>query len=107
MGHQHQRLVLSPPGKGHNGIISVHKGYVSLKIANTVFINPRHFSLQAVCIFSDSKKGVMTPPVLLDLTGDGEEDIIMSLFNSHVIAFDGKTFIQLWNYSVPLSESYK
>lgn len=49
----------------------------------------------------------MTPPVLLDLTGDGEEDIIMSLFNSHVIAFDGETFTQLWNYSVPLSESYK
>lgn len=49
----------------------------------------------------------MTPPVLLDLNEDGAEDIVMSMFNSHVIAFDGKTLDQLWNFSVPSSESYK
>ncbi|XP_061183880.1 uncharacterized protein LOC133192057 [Saccostrea echinata] len=61
---------------------------------------------KAICIFSDNEKGVMTPPVLLDVNGDGEEEIIMSMFNSIVTAFDGKTFSQLWNFSFPSSESY-
>ncbi|XP_062614825.1 uncharacterized protein LOC134276609, partial [Saccostrea cucullata] len=61
---------------------------------------------KAICIFFDQEKGVMTPPVLLDVNGDGEEDIIMSMFNSFVIAFDGKTYSQLWNFTFPSSESY-
>lgn len=48
----------------------------------------------------------MTPPVLADINGDGVEDIIMAMFNSTVIAFDGFNFRQIWNYSFPMSESY-
>ena len=48
----------------------------------------------------------MTPPVLVDLTGDGVEDIMMRIFDSLMIAFDGETFVQLWNFTRPESESY-
>jgi hypothetical protein len=49
----------------------------------------------------------MTPPVLLDLTGDGVEDIVMAMFNSSVLAIDGRSFQVIWNYTFPLSESYR
>lgn len=49
----------------------------------------------------------MTPPVLLDLTGDGVEDIVMAMFNSSVLAIDGMSFKVIWNYTHPMSESYK
>ena len=49
----------------------------------------------------------MTPPVLLDLTGDGVEDIVMRMYDSETIAFNGDTYEQLWKSSVPGSESYR
>ncbi|XP_035219132.1 uncharacterized protein LOC118192294 isoform X2 [Stegodyphus dumicola] len=57
-------------------------------------------------IYTDNFKGIMTPPVLVDLTGDGISDIVMAIFNSTVIAFDGLTFAHLWEYHQPSSESY-
>lgn len=52
-------------------------------------------------------KGIMTPPVLVDITGDGVRDVVMAMFNSSVIAFDGLTFTKLWEYQQPSSESYR
>lgn len=49
----------------------------------------------------------MTPPVLIDVTGDGVLDIVMAMFNSSVIAFDGLNFARLWEYNQPSSESYR
>ncbi|XP_069115779.1 uncharacterized protein [Argopecten irradians] len=57
-------------------------------------------------VYTDKYKGIMTPPVLLDLTGDGVDDIIMAMFNSSVMAIDGVTYSVLWNKSFPSSESY-
>uniref|UniRef100_T1JFB9 FAM234A/B beta-propeller domain-containing protein n=1 Tax=Strigamia maritima TaxID=126957 RepID=T1JFB9_STRMM len=61
---------------------------------------------KAILIIKDSYKGVMAPPVLADITGDNVEDIIISLFNSTVYAFNGLNFEQIWNYTVPSSETY-
>eukprot|EP00057_Strongylocentrotus_purpuratus_P026842 XP_011681316.1 PREDICTED: uncharacterized protein LOC765151 isoform X1 [Strongylocentrotus purpuratus] len=61
---------------------------------------------QAKVIYTDPYKGVMTPPVLVDLTGDGVKDIVMSMFNSTIVAFNGQSYEQLWNYTLPSSESY-
>ncbi|KAL5019654.1 hypothetical protein ScPMuIL_002546, partial [Solemya velum] len=61
---------------------------------------------QATSIFKDGYKGVMTPPVLIDMTGDGVDDIVIPMFNSTVVAFDGLTYKQLWNHTLPMSESY-
>ncbi|XP_033758720.1 uncharacterized protein LOC117341022 [Pecten maximus] len=57
-------------------------------------------------VYTDKFKGIMTPPVLLDLTGDGVDDIVMAMFNSSVMAIDGTTYNVLWNRTFPSSESY-
>ena len=49
----------------------------------------------------------MTPPVLVDLTSDGVEDIVIPMFNSSLLAIDGLTFKTLWNHTFPMSESYR
>lgn len=47
----------------------------------------------------------MVPPILTDIDNDGTEDIIISLFNSTVYAFNGKTLKIIWSYVFPASES--
>ena len=44
---------------------------------------------------------MLTQPLLIDITGDGITDIVASMYNSTIVAIDGKTFNQLWNYSIP------
>ena len=61
---------------------------------------------QALPLYTDQHKGMMTPPVLIDLTGDGIRDIVFSTFNSTVVAIDGESFNVLWNTSFPQSETY-
>jgi len=48
----------------------------------------------------------MTPPVLLDLTGDGVVDIVFATYNSTLVALDGQCYTTLWNFTYPLSETY-
>lgn len=48
----------------------------------------------------------MVPPVLIDLNDDDVLDIVMALFNSTVIAFDGLEFKELWRSEFPNSETY-
>lgn len=40
-----------------------------------------------------------------DLNGDKNNDIISAMFNSTIIAFDGQTLKQIWNYTVNSSET--
>ncbi|XP_052803386.1 uncharacterized protein LOC128233645 [Mya arenaria] len=61
---------------------------------------------KARALYTDKFKGVMTPPVLADVTQDGVEDIILPMFNSSVLAIDGLDFHIIWNYTFPMSESY-
>ena len=62
--------------------------------------------LKAKPIYKDDKKGIMVPPVITDINGDGTADIVMAMFNSTVVAFDGITFLQIWNHTFPSSETY-
>lgn len=48
---------------------------------------------------------MLTQSVLVDITGDKQIDIIAAMYNSTVVAIDGSTLQQIWNYSVPNSES--
>lgn len=43
--------------------------------------------------------------MLVDITGDGQVDIITATFNSTIVAIDGNTLKQIWNFSIPDSES--
>ena len=51
---------------------------------------------QATRIYSDDSKGLMSPAVLVDVTGDGIEDIVFASFNGKVVALNGETFKLLW-----------
>ncbi|XP_071958463.1 uncharacterized protein [Antedon mediterranea] len=61
---------------------------------------------EARCLYKDVYKGVMTPPVLLDLTGDSVLDIVIATFNSTVLAINGDNYERIWNFSMPMSETY-
>ncbi|KAK1136096.1 hypothetical protein K0M31_000665 [Melipona bicolor] len=49
-------------------------------------------------------KGTLLPPILVDITLDGIEDIVAAMFNSTIIVYNGLTFEPIWNYTVPNSE---
>ncbi|XP_011300782.1 uncharacterized protein [Fopius arisanus] len=49
-------------------------------------------------------KGVLLPPILVDLTLDGTEDIITVGLDSTITAYNGLNFQPIWNYTVPQSE---
>lgn len=56
-------------------------------------------------LYQHKHSGLMVPSVLTDITGDHIADVIVSSFNSTVMAFDGRNFSMLWNFSFPSSES--
>jgi hypothetical protein len=60
-----------------------------------------------VLYYSQEKGGMLTPALLVDITGDGTEDIVAAMFDSVVVAFDGISFAMLWNYSIPSSELHR
>ncbi|XP_050299477.1 uncharacterized protein LOC126738245 [Anthonomus grandis grandis] len=51
-------------------------------------------------IYEDKSKGILTQSVLVDITGDEILDIVSSVYNSTIIAINGKTFKTIWNYTV-------
>lgn len=53
-----------------------------------------------------SGKGVIAPPALADLDGDGRLDIIVAMFDGRLIAFSGATKAILWQRTFEGSESY-
>uniref|UniRef100_A0A1B0BPK9 FAM234A/B beta-propeller domain-containing protein n=1 Tax=Glossina palpalis gambiensis TaxID=67801 RepID=A0A1B0BPK9_9MUSC len=56
-------------------------------------------------LYHRKHSGLMVPAILTDVTGDGIVDIVVSAFNSTVMAFDGRNFTMLWNYTFPASDS--
>ncbi|KAL7303464.1 hypothetical protein TKK_0004645 [Trichogramma kaykai] len=62
------------------------------------------FKLQDYELYHGPGRGVSLPPLLIDINSDQTEDIIVAVFNSTIVAIDGLTFKQLWNYTVPNSE---
>ncbi|XP_053989156.1 uncharacterized protein LOC128881821 [Hylaeus volcanicus] len=67
-------------------------------------VNLIHGNLKLRKLHRDTGKGTSLPPILVDITLDGIEDIIVAMFNSTVIAYDGLTFEPIWNYTVANSE---
>lgn len=52
-------------------------------------------------IYEDKFKGILTQSVLVDITGDAIPDIVTAMYNSSLVAIDGKSFKQIWNFTVP------
>lgn len=63
--------------------------------------------LRLLYLSSGHSKGVMVPPVCIDLNNDNVGDIVMSAFDGTVTAYDGETLQQLWSNSFGKQESYR
>lgn len=51
-------------------------------------------------------KGVIAPPTIVDINGDGELDIVVSTFDGRLVAIDGATGKPLWQHDDKTEESY-
>ena len=51
----------------------------------------------SINVYKDCCKGILTPPVLIDLNKDHIQDIVIALFNTTVAAFNGRTLVKLWH----------
>ncbi|KYN50192.1 PREDICTED: uncharacterized protein LOC108771187 [Cyphomyrmex costatus] len=60
--------------------------------------------LQLQKLNHNTGKNALLPPILIDITSDGIEDIVAAMFNSTIIAYNGTTFEPIWNYTIPNSE---
>ncbi|CAH1119834.1 unnamed protein product [Phaedon cochleariae] len=56
-------------------------------------------------IYEDKFHGVLTQSVLVDITGDKIPDIVTAMYNSSLVAIDGSTLKQIWNYTIPGTKS--
>ncbi|MGD1889394.1 MAG: PQQ-binding-like beta-propeller repeat protein [Cyclobacteriaceae bacterium] len=61
---------------------------------------------QSVLLVSGSDKGFIAPPVLVDITLDGNLDIVVSSVDGRMLALDGKTNLPLWERVIPNAEAY-
>ena len=53
------------------------------------------------------RKGVMVPPVLIDMNKDGVKDILVNSFNGIMILYDGETLATIWKIQFEDRESYR
>lgn len=56
-------------------------------------------------IYQDRYKGMLAPAVIVDINADLADDIVFSTFNGSIIAVDGVTYKQLWNFTFNNSET--
>ena len=52
-------------------------------------------------IVDGGNKGLIAPPVLVDITADGVADIIVPTVNGRLVAVDGRSSAQLWSAGPP------
>jgi outer membrane protein assembly factor BamB len=61
---------------------------------------------KAKVLFQTHQKGVIAPPVLVDINQDDALDIVQNLVEGKIIAIDGKTNQVLWQVSLEGTEAY-
>ena len=63
-----------------------------------------------VCLYElyrSESKGVMVPPVIVDLNLDGIDDVVVSSFDGHTVALDGSdAATRLWDAYYPNTETF-
>ena len=69
------------------------------------------WNIYGVCLYElvrSEVKGVMVPPVLVDLNLDSIDDLVVSTFDGHTIALNGSdATTRLWDVHYPNTESYR
>ena len=63
--------------------------------------------LNVVFDFRGDGKGVMVPPLLIDMNGDGTRDILMTAYDGTFTMYNGETLSQLWTVQFPHYETYR
>ena len=58
-------------------------------------------------LYDSSSKGMIIPPVIIDMNSDNVQDLIIQSFGGHVLCLDGVDGGVLWDRHIPGSESYK
>ena len=58
-------------------------------------------------LYHSSSKGMIIPPVIIDMNNDNVQDLLIQSFDGHVVGLDGTDGRELWNRHIPGSESYK
>jgi hypothetical protein len=62
-----------------------------------------------MCIYRvtfSPEKGVILPPVMIDMNGDNIDDLVISLYAGHTMVMDGSTGGIIWDRYIPGTESY-
>lgn len=57
-------------------------------------------------LYKCSSKGIMVPPVLVDVNQDDTNDILMLSFDGEVVLFNGLTFERIWERKFACHETY-
>ena len=65
------------------------------------------FGLCVYRLVSGEKKGVLLPPVVVDMTGDEQDDLVVSLFEGKTLVINGETGEVVWEVFTPGTESYR
>ena len=52
-------------------------------------------------------KGLLAPPVCVDVTGDGVRDVAMAAYDGTVSVWDGETMRQVWQVTFPGYEAHR
>ena len=69
------------------------------------------WNVYEICLYKimrSKSKGVLLPPVILDLNADSVDDLLVTTFDNHYTAYDGKDLTTvLWHSYYPNSESYR
>ena len=63
-----------------------------------------------LCIYRvvfSPEKGVILPPVIIDMDNDGVEDLVISLYSGHTTVMNGQNGKVIWDRYVPGTESYR
>ena len=58
-------------------------------------------------VFRTVEKGIMVPPVCVEMNGDDTLDLLVTTFEGDIILFNGKTFAAIWTRSFVGYETYR
>ncbi|KAK6187472.1 hypothetical protein SNE40_005492 [Patella caerulea] len=68
--------------------------------------SPKPMKKGVMTLISGTEKGVMVPPIIVDINNDSVPDILVSLFEGKLVLLDGKTLDKVWSTAFPNSEFY-
>ncbi|XP_044747625.1 uncharacterized protein LOC123308894 [Coccinella septempunctata] len=96
------QILHNSPGKDF--IILGNGGPSTSGNLSAIVLDPHLFSSASnknFTLYQDPNNGVFIQSVLVDLNGDNVPDIVSAMYNSTVVAIDGRNFSQIWNFTVP------